>query len=184
MSWLAVATGLQFLILIGLAVVVLSLARQIGILHERTAPASLARNQPHLHAGDRLPEITVPTLAGGKVSLGGGQTTESFTSLLFIAADCPICRSVLPAYQSALETGAVSAYWVGDGMPLAAFERYADEQGIDPERLLLSQELGLRLGVRALPALALLDAGQRLVSLDIIDGPAQIRKLMATESFN
>jgi len=184
MTWLAFATGLQFLILIGLAVVVLSLARQIGILHERTAPASLARNQPHLHAGDRLPEITAPTLAGGKISLGGNTSAETFTSLLFIAADCPICRSVLPAYQSALESAAVSAYWVGDGMPLSAFERYADEQGIDPERLLLSQELGLRLGVRALPALALLDAEQRLVSLDIVDGPSQVRKLMAAARFN
>ena len=41
MMWLAIATGVQFVILLGITLVVLSLARQIGILHERTAPASL-----------------------------------------------------------------------------------------------------------------------------------------------
>ena len=99
--------------------------------------------------------------------------------LLFISADCPICRSVLPAYQRALVDLDLNGYWVGDGMPLSAYEAYANQQNIDAQRLILSQELGLRLGVRALPALALIGADQRLISVDVVDGPAQLQRLLA-----
>lgn len=178
MMWLAIATGVQFVILLGITLVVLSLARQIGILHERTAPASLNRTVEHLHSGDRLPEIQVRTLSGTELVLGGTRVEAGPTALLFIAADCPICRSVLPAYHSSLVDAGLNGYWVGDGVPLQAFESYASVHAIDPERLLLSQELGLRLGVRALPALALIDADQRLISLDVVNAPAEVQRLL------
>ena len=48
MILLTIATAIQFVILIGLAVVVLSLARQVGILHERLSPAGMTRARERL----------------------------------------------------------------------------------------------------------------------------------------
>ena len=57
--WLAVATVVQYLILGVLAVAVLSLARQIGILHERTAPAALVRSNQGVQVGEIVPPTTI-----------------------------------------------------------------------------------------------------------------------------
>lgn len=185
MIWLAIATAVQLLVVLALAVVVLSLARQVGILHERTAPAALSRRVEPVRPGERLPALDVPTLSGESVSFGhAGADSRALTSLLFIAADCPICRSVLPAYHDLLEAhgDSVRGYWAGDGVPLEAFRNYAEAQGIDADRLVLSPELGLRLGVRAVPALAVIDAEQRLVTVDVVDGPTQLGRLFERAS--
>lgn len=176
MSWLAVSTVGQFVVIALLAVTVLSLARQIGILHERTGIASLVNKRLALDIGDVLPEMAIPTLAGEQITLG--LAVSGWVALLFLAADCPICRSVLPAYQKCLnDAPTIQGYWVVDGMQLAATEEYSRSHGIAGEALLVSQELGLRFGIARLPAIAVLDADSRLVLQRGVNGPKHVVRL-------
>lgn len=176
MTWLAVSTAGQLVVILALAFVVISLARQIGVLHERTAPASLDRKVTMLAVGEVFPRLEVPTLAGGQILMGGEQT--SWLALLFVAADCPICRSVLPAYVDCLDhTGNIHGLWVGDGLQAAGYDGYARENGLDPAAFVVSQELGLLLGIRALPAIAVLDTDSTLVAQQVVNGPRQLGRV-------
>ena len=191
MIWLAIATVVQFIVLIGLTIVVLSLARQIGVLHERLSPAALSRNQQQLKIGEHLPFLELPTLGDTQVTFGplpderlaaADIEPQGWVAMLFIAADCPICRSVLPAYSEALSSlpADTRGYWVGDGIQVDAYQAYADSHVIDVENFIVSQELGLLLGIRALPALVLVDPKGHLAAIELIDGPKQLRKIFAS----
>ena len=62
--------ALLWVLVIALGVVVYALARQVGVLYERVAPAgALAMNQ-QLKAGDQAPEISVKTITNQKLFIG------------------------------------------------------------------------------------------------------------------
>ena len=179
---LSIATAIQFVILLGLVVVVLSLARQVGILHERLSPAGLAQQRESIQPGDRFPETTLDAIGGETVTLGASGNP---TACLFVTADCPICKSVLPAFTAWLaEAGShIEAVWIADGMPgndgqIPDYAQYADAQSIDPARLLISQELGMKLGVRQIPALAVINDSGVLQVLETVNGPRQLQRLL------
>lgn len=174
MMLLTIATTLQFLLLLGLALVVLSLARQVGILHERLSPAGMTRARTEIGPGEAIVELDLAALSGAPVRLTGMPT-----ALLFLSADCPICRSVLPAFGQSVSQGPFRAFWVADGMPgqdgqLPDYPAYAADRGLEPDRFLVSQTLGLTLGVRQIPALVLLDGEGRLISRDTVRGPREL----------
>lgn len=179
MILLTVATAIQFVILIGLAIVVLSLARQVGILHERLTPAGMTRARDGIEPGQTLPAVALSSVAGTAVTFAGRST-----ALLFVSADCPICKSVLPAFEDALADSGFDGYWVADGLPgtdgqMPDYSAYALDHRLDEDHLLVTQELGLTLGVRQIPALVLLDADQRLLHRETLSGPRQVAGLMA-----
>lgn len=181
MTLLTVATAVQFILLIGLAIVVLSLARQVGILHERLSPAGLARARDGIQVGQTVPEMSLVTLSGEPVSLAGRRS-----ALLFVSSECPICRSVLPAFEAALERSGYQGLWVTDGLPgpsgaMPDYVKYAADHHLPEDRLLVSQELGLTLDVRQIPALVLLDDEQRLLVREPLSGPRQVTALMAAQ---
>lgn len=185
MILLTVAMVVQFVVLIVLTFVVLSLARQVGILHERLTPAGISRAREGILEGEKLPSMSIESEGGGMVDPA---TVGRPTALLFVAVDCPICKSVLPAYEeSMIEAGdGMAGFWVTDGLPgtdgeMPDYERYAAESRIDPDRFLVSQELGLKLGIRQIPALALLDQEGRLESLETLSGPRQLTRAMAAQ---
>jgi len=179
MILLTIATAIQFIVLIGLAVVVLSLARQVGILHERLSPAGMTRAQREVEPGQVIPLQTLPALSGAAVDLSGRHT-----ALLFVSAECPICKSVLPAFEDALPESGYDPFWVADGLPgpsgeLPDYSTFARDQRVDEDRMLVSQELGLTLGVRQIPALVLIDADGRLVVRETLSGPRQVAALLS-----
>lgn len=184
MILLAVATAVQLVVLLALAVVVLSLARQVGILHERLSPAGLSRTGKGIEPGELLPAMPLQALSGGTLALAPPEPPVP-TALFFLSADCPICRSVLPGFATALvdAAGTLEGYWVADGLPgsdgqMPDYEAYAASQGLDPDRFLISQELGLTLGVRQLPALVLVDGEGRLLARETLTGPRQLARLL------
>jgi hypothetical protein len=177
--WLVVAVIVQFVIITALALVVLSLARQVGILHERTAPAALSRGgESALAIGEQLSPTTLESLSGREIVLSPDDAETRL--LLFIAADCPVCRTVIPAYHRALQADStLNGLWVGDGADPTRFVAYLDEQGIDADAALESRALGLELGIREMPALVILGAGNRLRLREVLRGPRQLAQALS-----
>ncbi len=183
MTLLGILVAVQFVVLLGLALVVLSLARQVGILHKRLAQVGTNRARKGLAPGATLPELALTALSGSPVDLSRGKS-----ALLFLSADCPVCRSVLPAFESSLAGSGLTGYRVADGLPgpdggLPDYAAYARERDLDPDRFLVSQELGLVLGVRQLPTLVLLDEG-RLVRRETVGEPAAVKRLLAAAALS
>src|SRR6202030_4433880 len=90
MNFLSASQIALWIGLLVLGVVCMSLARQIGVLHQRIAPAgALSLRQP-LKIGDSTPEMSLTALDGSTVQIGGARGGRG-QLLLFISPDCKIC---------------------------------------------------------------------------------------------
>lgn len=89
-----------------LAVVLVALARQIGVLHERLAPLGNQEVKPGLDVGQVVPRLILHTLDGQPFTVGDVLPAGRRQLLLFVAAECPVCKRVSPiARQIAAERG-------------------------------------------------------------------------------
>lgn len=181
--WLLVSNGLLLVLLGGLGFVVLSLARQIGVLHERTAPLGLLRQAPGLKLGEVVPPLKAPDLLGGEVDLLQAAAGGRAVALLFVAPDCPVCGAVLPAFKTL--TGAqdgmesVSGYLVSDGTRIDDCRAYAESGGFDPRRYLISQALAVQMQVRLLPFLVVIDAQGCLQAQEVVQDPRALARILS-----
>jgi methylamine dehydrogenase accessory protein MauD len=155
---LAVSNAVLWLLVLVLSAVVLALVRQIGVLHERIAPAGALMLNRGLTVGEAAPLVEVADLQGRAHRLGSARTDGRSTLLLFVSPSCPVCKSLLPAVKS---SGRDERAWLdvilasdGDSGAQRAFVR---EQGLDGIPYVVSAALGLAYQVSRLPFAALLD---------------------------
>lgn len=141
-----------------LAGVVVALVRQIGILHERVAPAGALAVQRGPAPGDPAPRLDVRDWSGQLLRLGAPAEDGRSTLLLFVSPSCPVCRTLLPALESARSA---ERHWLrvvlaSDG-PRDEHAAFVAEHALDRAGYVLSAELGLAWRVAQLPFAALVD---------------------------
>ena len=156
---LLVSNALLWLAVVALAATVMALARQIGVLHERVAPAGalVLRGGPAL--GAPAPVLEVTDLEGRVLRIGGARDDRASTLLLFVSPTCPVCKTLLPvARRVAREEGpALRLVLASDGDPDAQ-RRFVGEQALDGVPYVVSEPLGLAYQVGRLPHAVLIDA--------------------------
>jgi methylamine dehydrogenase accessory protein MauD len=176
--WLLLSDVALLVVVGGLAVVVLVLARQIGVLHERTAPAgALMQKAGEVERLD-LAGLQVENLAGEALDLQHVSEGRGL-SLLFVGPDCPVCGSLLPGYESMLADLSFVCCWVGNAQPMSEQMAYADRHGLDKTRYLVTPQLGINLQVMQTPTLVIVDAGGNVVVREKLRGPKQLAALAA-----
>lgn len=114
-------------------VLIAALARQVGILHERIAPAGALTLHQKVEVGEVASPMTVTTIEGVALEVGGRRDGRS--QLLFFASpDCPVCKSLLPVVRSAAraESDWLDVVLAGDGTK-AAYSRLIAEYGLGGE---------------------------------------------------
>lgn len=89
--------GLHTVLLLVLGLMVFGLARQIGILHERVAPMGAMVNDHGPEVGEMAPSMSVASLQGGMVQIGGPAASGRSRLLMFVSPTCPVCRSCCPS---------------------------------------------------------------------------------------
>ena len=165
--------------LLALGVVVLSLARQIGVLHERTAPVGGLLQKARQAAGrvDRvdLDSVRVATAAGFAGRLRQ-LCNDRPVALLFVSEQCAVCKSLLPGYAAALGRYQALPLVLLGGSASVDLADFADRHGLLPERVIASSDLAVTLQVMQTPTLALLDAQGRLLDRVRLRGPAHLAK--------
>jgi methylamine dehydrogenase accessory protein MauD len=156
---LVVSNVLLWILVVGLAIVVLALLRQIGILHERVAPAGALLGREGPRPGERAAPLELEDLSGHRIAIGGREPSGADTLLLFVSPSCPVCKALLAAARSLrdAEDGALRLVLASDG-PRAEHAAFASAQGLERESYVLSTELGLLYQVGRLPHAVLLDA--------------------------
>jgi methylamine dehydrogenase accessory protein MauD len=168
---------LLWVAVIVLAVMVAALARQVGILHERIAPAGALTLHQHVKVGETPTSLELQTLDGGSVVVGGKRSGRS--QLVFFAApDCPVCKTLLPVLRSAAKAEAdwLEVVLAGDGEP-RAYRAMVSEHGLTEVPTVLSEALGRAYGVSKLPYAVLLDEAGRLASLGLINSREHLESL-------
>lgn len=168
---------LLWIAVILLAVLVAALARQVGILHERIAPAGALTLHQHVNVGDKASPMVVTTLEGQSVTVGGKRDGRS-QLLFFVSPDCPVCKSLLPVFKSARKAEAdwMDAMLVSDGDEPAQ-RRMVMEQGLAGVPFVLSEALGRSFGVSKLPYGVLIDGEGQVASLGLINSREHLESL-------
>ena len=159
------------------ALLIAALARQVGILHERIAPAGALTLHQNVNVGEVASPMTVTTMEGAAIEIGGKRDGRS--QLLFFASpDCPVCKSLLPVVRSA---ATAEADWLdiviaGDGSK-ADYERLIGQHGLNGIPTVLSEALGRAFGVSKLPYAVLLDEAGRVASLGLVNSREHLESL-------
>jgi methylamine dehydrogenase accessory protein MauD len=177
MSFLIASQITLWIGLLTLGVVCIALARQIGVLHQRIAPAgALSLPQP-LKLGDLTPEMQLSALDGSTVKIGGVRGGRS-QLLLFLAPGCAICESLLPAVRSAqgAERSWLDIVLASDG-ELAQHEAFVRNKGLTKFPYVLSEHLGRSYGVAKLPYAVLIDEAGKLSSTGLVNTREHLESL-------
>ena len=169
MSFLIASQILLWTAVIVLALICAALARQVGVLHQRIAPAGALSLKQTLKVGDMAPQMTLRALDGAAVQIGGVRGARS-QLLLFLSPDCAICETLLPAVRSAqqAERKWIDIVLASDGEP-AKHEAFIRSRDLGVFPYVLSEELGRRFAVAKLPYAVLIDEAGRLSSSGLVN---------------
>lgn len=158
MTALAISNIVLWTLVLTLAAVVLALVRQLGVLHERIAPAGALMLSKGLAVGEPAPVMQVADLEGAAHQVGAARADGRSTLLLFVSPTCPVCKTLLPAVKSSRkdERGWMDVILASDG-DAGAQREFVRTQGLDGIPYVVSTALGLAFQVSRLPFAALLD---------------------------
>ncbi len=177
MDWLVVSNVLLWIAFIGMVFLNLALARQIGVLYERVAPAGALMMNQVLEVGGRAPQLAVPDLDGALVEVGGDASGRA-QLLFFLAPDCPVCSELAPVLGSAAraESDWLDLVLASDDETLKHRE-YRRKKGLEDYPYVVSEVLGKSYGVAKLPYAVLIDEQGLVSSMGIINSREHLESL-------
>jgi len=111
-GWWAAAFVVQWVLLAVLAIVVVALARQIGVLHLRLGPLGALEVDDEGPALSEVPEARTARGRDGTATLVGGPGPRRL--LAFVSQTCPICELLLPSLPAAAAAGGLVPQVVSD----------------------------------------------------------------------
>lgn len=176
MDWLVLSNILLWIGFIAMVLVNLALARQIGVLHERVAPAGALMMNQTLQVGAAAPELAVPTLQGEVLEVGKLRGKSQL--LFFLSPDCPVCNELTPALKSAARSEAdwLNVVLASDG-PEQDHKAYVARKGLEGFPYAISEILGKTYGVSKLPYAVLIDEAGIIASMGIINSREHLESL-------
>jgi methylamine dehydrogenase accessory protein MauD len=156
---LIVSNVLLWIVVLVLSGAVLALLRQVGVLHERVAPAGALMTRSGPAVGEPAPVVEVRSWSGEPLSIGAQDPDGVATLLFFLSPTCPVCKTLLPVVESVrrAEGGRLRVVLASDG-PRAEHEAFVKEIALGDGVYVLSTELGLAYQVGHLPYAVLIDA--------------------------
>jgi methylamine dehydrogenase accessory protein MauD len=175
MDLLLVSNIVLWIGFLAMVVVNLALARQIGVLYERVAPAGALMMNQKLEVGARAPELTVPVLDGETLEVG--KVGDKSQLLFFLSPDCPVCNELTPALKSAakVESDWLDVVLASDGE--LDHRAYARRKGLQQFPYVVSELLGKTYGVAKLPYAVLIDEAGIIASMGIINSREHLESL-------
>jgi methylamine dehydrogenase accessory protein MauD len=179
---LAVSNVVLWVLVLVLAAVVLALTRQLGVLHERIAPAGALMLNRGLTVGEPAPVLEVTDLDGRVHKLGTARGDGRSTLLLFVSPSCPVCKTLLPAVLSSRrdERGWLDVILASDGNADEQRE-FVRRQGLLGVPYVVSAPLGLAYQVSRLPFGALLDENGVLRARGLVNSREHLESLFEAQ---
>ena len=181
---LLVSNVILWLLVIGLALLVAALARQVGVLHERVAPAGalLPTNGPKV--GELTTAMDITALDGKSVTIGGEKPDPGAMLVLFISPTCPVCKSLVPTAKSLVksEKGRLALVFASDGaeneQQLQQHRAYVKDLRIDEHPYVISMQLGMTYQVSKLPFALLIGNDGILKSKGLVNSREHLESLL------
>jgi len=156
MTIMMVSQALLWGVVILLSVTVLALARQVGVLHERVAPAGALISGAGPGVGEKSPKMEVHALAGNAITVGGPLAAGKAMLMLFVSQTCPICKKLIPIAVNFAKSERLDVLFVGDA-DLAEQKKLIAQFDLDEHCFVNGPEVGMAYRVDKLPYAVLLD---------------------------
>jgi methylamine dehydrogenase accessory protein MauD len=174
---LIISNLILWVFVIGLALLVFALTRQIGVLYERVAPAGALMINKILETGAIAPTVEVLDINTGNTLKIGGKLDRS-QLLFFLSPDCPVCKTLLPMLKSVkvAEGGWLDIVLASDG-EMNAHRDFIKRQNLSGEVYVSSETLGKQYGVSKLPFAVLIDEKGVIASLGLVNSREHFESL-------
>ncbi len=178
MTALIISQVMSWVIIIGLSLMVLALMRQLGVLHERIAPAGALAVNASVKVGDIAPEMKLNTLGGSQVKIGGKKDNDRSQLVFFLSPDCPVCKTLLPALCSMkkAESKWLDVILASDGTE-PAHRKFIEKAGLGHFDYVVSELLGRSFGVAKLPYAVLVNEDGKIASMGLINSREHLESL-------
>jgi methylamine dehydrogenase accessory protein MauD len=171
---------IQLLITLGLAVLLFALARQVGVLHERIAPMGAMTSDHGPAVGELAPPLSMVTLAGDRIEIGGPNAVARSRLLLFVSPSCPVCKKLLPIVRSFAGAERLEVVLVGDGEP-AGQRAMIEEFQLEHLPYVNSPQVGMAFQVGKLPYSVLIDAHGVIRAKGLVNSREHLESLIVAE---
>ncbi len=180
---LAITQGVSLIALIGLAVVVFALARQIGLLHERITPVGALMTHHGPNVGEYAQVFDVTTDAGLPMKVGGASSNGKRSLLLFTSPTCPVCKKLMPSALSLAreERDGLDLVLISDG-PIADHAAFREITGVSDASYVVSSAIGIQYQIGRLPFGVLLDAQGRVLAKGLTNTREHLESLLNVET--
>jgi methylamine dehydrogenase accessory protein MauD len=182
MEPLVVSQIALWVVVVVLALTVLALVRQIGVLHERVAPLGALSTKNAVEVGQAAPQFDVIDLAGRPLHIGGRSPDGRSQLLLFVSPACPVCKKLLPVARSFArsERRGVTLVLMGDG-DRPSHEAMIAEHRLQDVPFALAPIVGINLGIGKLPQAVLIDAEGVIRSKGIVNSREHLESLLVAQ---
>lgn len=178
METLIISNILLWCLLVILALVMVSLIRQIGVLHARIAPAGALMVDKGVAVGQPAPRVTAPDLRGRPVNFGYAGARAQL--LFFMSPTCPICKSLLPAVKSIDHSrDDLDVVYVSDG-DAEQQNRLIREFKLEGAPYVVSPEVGMTFQIGKLPYAVLIAADATLQAKGLVNSREHLDSLLET----
>lgn len=163
-------------VVLALAVVCFALARQIGVLHERIAPAGALSVNQRLKVGDAAPALSLTAIDGRAVVVGDKTASQLY---FFLSPDCPICKTLLPVVRSiaTAERDWLKVVLASDGGDAEKHREFQSREKLGDFPYVLSEALGRSFGVGKLPYAVLVDDAGNIASMGLVNSREHLESL-------
>jgi len=175
-SVLLIAVVLLAIVVFVLVVAVFALARQIGILHTRLAPAGALMTDTGPEVGKPAPKLSMQDIEGRPVTVGGAASAAML--ILFTSPSCPVCKQLVPVAKAMANDEKLELVFASDGGEAERHEDYIRDMGLDGYAYVVSLELGMKFEVGKLPYAVLIDADGVLRSKGLVNSREHLESLV------
>lgn len=177
---MVVSNVILWTVVIVLALVVLALARQVGILHERVAPAGALMPTSGPKIGELTETMSMTDIDGRAVTVGGPNPDGFHSLVMFISPTCPVCKSLVPTAKSLANTerNRLKLVFASDGDKIEQHQAYAKDLELGSYPYVLSEKLGMAYEVSKLPFAVLIGADGTLQSKGLVNTREHLESLI------
>lgn len=164
---------------LSLAALMLGVVRQIGLLHERSAPlgAMMLDNGPEI--GEKSPVFNLTTFDGAPIAIGRALTPERPSLMMFTGPSCPVCAKLLPIIRSVAATENTDVVLISDGTRAEHLE-FLRKHPLQNERYVVSAEVGMRYQISKVPYGVLLDKDGKILAKGLCNTREHVESLFET----
>jgi len=173
----ALSQILLWIVVVLQAIAIFALARQIGVLHERVAPAGALISGAGPGVGEQSPRLEVHALGGNAITVGSQLAAGKALLMLFVSSACPMCKKLIPIARNFAKSERLDVLFVGDAD--AAEQRKMIQQfELDEHCFVNGPEVGMAYRVDKLPYAVLLDASGRIAAKGLVNSREHFESLI------